>query len=90
MREELAGRVDAEEGLRPGQVRDGELLRRLKSGFFHHRDWSGVSVPELCLMLDVYLMRCYNEGRPKERLGWMSPMQYCRSLGWSGYDELDT
>ena len=48
--------------------------------FFHHRDWSGVSVPEFCRMLDAYL-RYYNEGRPKERLGWMSPMQYRRSLG---------
>lgn len=46
----------------------------------HHRDWSGVPVPEFCRMLDGYL-RYYNEVRPKERLGWMSPMQYRRSLG---------
>lgn len=39
-----------------------------------------MSVPEFCRMLDAYL-RYYNEGRPKERLGWMSPMQYRRSLG---------
>lgn len=80
MREERAGQVDVEEGLQPGQLRDGGLLRRLKNEFFHHRDWSGVSVPEFCRMLDAYL-RYYNEGRPKERLGWMSPMQYRRSLG---------
>lgn len=53
---------------------------RLKNEFFHHRDWSGVPVPEFCRMLDSYL-RYYNEGRPKEGLGWMSPMQYRRSLG---------
>lgn len=53
---------------------------RLKNEFFHHRDWSGVPVPEFCRMLDGYL-RYHDEARPKERLGWMSPMQYRRSLG---------
>lgn len=48
--------------------------------FFHHRDWSGVTVPEFCRMLDAYL-RYYNEERPKEKLGWLSPMQHRRSLG---------
>ncbi len=52
----------------------------LKNEFFHHRDWSDVTIPEFCRMLDAYL-RYYNEGRPKEKLGWMSPMQYRRSLG---------
>lgn len=54
---------------------------RLKNEFFHHRDWSGVTIPEFCRMLDAYL-RYYNEERPKEKLGWLSPMQYRRSLGW--------
>lgn len=31
-------------------------------------------------MLDAYL-RYYNEERPKEGLGWTTPMQYHRSLG---------
>ena len=31
-------------------------------------------------MLDAY-PSYYNEERPKEKLGWMSPMQYRRSLG---------
>ena len=53
---------------------------RLKNEFFHHRDWSGVTIPEFCQMLDAYL-RYYNEERPKEKLGWLSPMQYRRSLG---------
>ena len=53
---------------------------RLKSAFFHHRDWSGVTMPEFCRMLDTHL-RYYNEERPKEKLGWMSPMQYRKSLG---------
>ena len=53
---------------------------RLKNEFFHHRDWSGVTVPEFCRMLDAYL-RYYNEERPKEKLGWLSPMQHRGSLG---------
>ena len=53
---------------------------RLKNEFFHHRGWSGVTIPEFCRMLDAY-PRYYNEGRPKEKLGWLSPMQYRRSLG---------
>ena len=53
---------------------------RLKNEFFHHRDWSGVSIPESCRMLDAYPRYC-NEERPKEKLGWMSPVQYRRSLG---------
>ena len=52
-------------------------------GFFHHRDWSGATVPELCRMLDAYPRYC-NEERPKEKLGWLSPMQHRRSLGGEG------
>lgn len=46
---------------------------RLKNEFFHHRDWSGVTIPEFCRMIDAYL-RYYNEERPKEKLGWLSSM----------------
>ena len=54
---------------------------RLKNEFFHHRNRSGgVAVPEFCRILDAHL-RYYNERRPKEGLGWLSPMQYRRSLG---------
>ena len=53
---------------------------RLKNEFFHHRDWSGVSVPEFCRMLNAYLVY-YNEQRPKQKLGWLSPMQYRKRMG---------
>ena len=53
---------------------------RLENEFSYHRDRTGVSVPESCKMLDAY-PRHYNEERPKEKLGWMSPMRYRRSLG---------
>ena len=55
---------------------------RLKNEFFHHRDWSGVGVDAFMAELDGY-MEYYCEGRIKESLGWMSPNEYRRSLGYS-------
>ena len=52
----------------------------LENEFFHHRGRSGMTIPEFRRMLDAYLRYC-NEERPKEKLGWMSPMRYRRSLG---------
>ena len=53
---------------------------RIKNEFFCHRDWFGVVIPAFCRMLDGYL-GCYNERKLKERLDWLSAMQYRRSLG---------
>lgn len=39
-----------------------------------------MAVPEFCRMLDAYFGHC-NERRPKEKLGWLSPMQFRGSLG---------
>lgn len=36
--------------------------------------------PELCLMLSAYT-RHYNEAQTREKLGWIRPMQYCRTQG---------
>ena len=46
------------------------------------RDWSGVGVDAFMAELDGY-MEYYCEGRIKESLGWMSPNEYRRSLGYS-------
>ena len=35
---------------------------------YHHRDWSGVTIPDYCRILNAYL-RYYNERRPKGKLG---------------------
>ena len=53
---------------------------RLKNEFFYGRNWQGVSPQEFSMMLDAYLVY-YNERRLKESLGWLSPMQFRRSLG---------
>ena len=79
LREEPPDQVDVEEGVQPGRLGDGGILRQAQE-YFHHRGWSGVTMPGFCRMLDAY-PRYYNEGRPMEKLGWLSPMQYRRSLG---------
>lgn len=53
---------------------------RLKNEFFYGREWAGVSVDEFMSMLDACLVY-YNEGRAKESLGRLSPMQFRKSLG---------
>lgn len=53
---------------------------RLKNEFFHDRDWGGESIEGFMAKLDDY-MNYYRDGRIKESLGWMSPMQYRKSLG---------
>ena len=76
----LPARSMSKKGCSPGDSAMEGFFGRLRNEFFHHRGWSGVSTPEFCRMPDSYLRYC-NEGRPKEGLGWMSPMQYRRSLG---------
>ena len=61
-------------------VNKHSFFGRLKNEFFYGRDWSGVSTGTFIGMLAAYL-RYYNEGRLKESLGWMSPMQFRRTLG---------
>lgn len=46
----------------------------------HHRDRFGATIPKFRRMPDAYL-GYYNERRPREKLGWLSPMQHHRSLG---------
>ena len=48
--------------------------------FFYGRDWRGVTMEEFVGMLDGY-MKWYHDERRKSDLGFMSPMQYRRSLG---------
>lgn len=53
---------------------------RLKNEFFYDRDWGGVTTEDFIGRLEQY-MRYYRDERIKESLGWMSPMQYRKSLG---------
>ena len=69
-------------GCSPDNAACEGFFGRLKNEFFHHRDWSGVSPEEFMSRLDAYL-RYYCEGRIKRSLGWMSPNEYRRSLGYA-------
>ena len=53
---------------------------RLQNEFFYDRDWEGVTTGDFIGQLEQY-MRYYRDERIKESLGWMSPMQYRKSLG---------
>ena len=52
---------------------------RLKLEFFYGRDWQGVTIDEFIEALDKHL-HWYNETRIKKSLGWMSPVEYRKSL----------
>lgn len=44
------------------------------------RPQRSLTAAELAARLDAWLVH-YNERRPKQGLGWMSPMEHRRSLG---------
>ena len=69
-------------GCSPDNAACEGFFGRLKNELFYHRDWSGVRAEEFMDRLDSWLVH-HNETRPKESLGWMSPMQYWRSLGFA-------
>jgi transposase InsO family protein/transposase-like protein len=52
---------------------------RLKMEFFYGRDWRGVTTDKFIEALDRHL-RWYNEVRIKKSLGWVSPVEYRKSL----------
>ena len=58
------------------------LFGRLKNEFFHYRDWEGVTPEEFMARLEAYLVY-YREERIKKSLGWLSPMEYRRKLGYA-------
>lgn len=55
---------------------------RLKNEFFYHRNWQDVSYDMFVILLNQYIVY-YNEVRIKKSLGWMSPVQFRRSLGFA-------
>lgn len=67
-------------GYSPDNTRYEGFFGRLKTGFFHGRDWSGVTIEKFVDMLDAYLRWC-GDVRIKGDLDYRSPMQYRRDLG---------
>ena len=69
-------------GCSPDNAACEGFFGRLKNEFFHHRDWTGVTPEEFMGRLDAYLVY-YRDERMKESLGWLSPMEYRRKLGYA-------
>lgn len=55
---------------------------RLKNEMFYCRSWHNTSIDEFITCLDRYI-QWYNSEQIKESLGWMSPLEYRRSLGYA-------
>ena len=56
------------------------VFSRIKNEMFYNTDWTGVSISEFFDILNNYL-HWYNEKRIKQSLGYLSPVEYRRSLG---------
>lgn len=56
---------------------------RLKNEMFYGRSWKDMPLDDFMATVNNYI-HWYNEDRIKESLGWMSPLEYRRSLGLTG------
>lgn len=56
---------------------------RLKNEMFYSRSWKDVSLDDFMATVNNY-MHWYDEDRIKEFPGWLSPLEYRRSLGLTG------
>ncbi len=69
-------------GCSPDNAACEGFFGRLKNEFFKYRDWDHVGFEEFKGRLSDYIAY-YNESRPKRVLGWKSPNEYRRSLGYA-------
>ena len=67
-------------GCLPDNQRAEEFFGRLKVEFSYGRDWQGVVMEEFIGMLEGYMAWC-RDRRRKSDLGYLSPLEHCRSLG---------
>ena len=70
----------SQKGCSPDNAACEGLFGRIKNEFFYNQDWTGVTVEEFSRELDQYL-HWYNQKRIKKSLGYLSPVEYKRSLG---------
>lgn len=73
-------RFMSKKGCSPDNSACEGVFGRIKNEMFYNTDWTGVSIPDFIKILNNYLV-WYNELRIKKSLGYMSPMEYRRSLG---------
>ena len=70
----------SQKGCSPDNAACEGLFGRIKNEFFYNQDWKNVTIEEFSHELDKYL-HWYNEKRIKKSLGYLSPVEYRRSLG---------
>lgn len=70
----------SQKGCSPDNAACEGLFGRIKNEFFYNQDWKDVTIEEFSHELDLYL-HWYNEKRIKKSLGYLSPIEYRRSLG---------
>lgn len=73
--------VDEREGLFPGQRGRGGVLRASQAGFFHGRDFAGVTIKGFIERLDGYMTQ-YRDERIKLTFGTASPNEDVSSDSW--------
>ena len=69
-------------GCTPDNAAMEGFFGRLKNEFFYYRDWRGVNVDGFVARLESYL-EYYRRDRIRESLGWLSPDEYRRKLGYA-------
>ena len=79
---DMAGltRSMSKKGCSPYNAASEGVFGRWKNEMFYNTDCSCISNLEFIAILNNYLV-WYNETRIKKSLGYMSPMEYRRSLG---------
>lgn len=70
----------SKKGCSPDNAACEGVFGRIKNEMFYNTDWTGISISDFIETLNNYLV-WYNETRIKKSLGYMSPMEYRRSLG---------
>ncbi|WP_455046428.1 IS3 family transposase [Mogibacterium timidum] len=70
----------SQKGCSPDNAACEGLFGRIKNEFFYNQDWKNMTIEEFSHELDKYL-HWYNEKRIKKSLGYLSPVEYRRSLG---------
>lgn len=70
----------SKKGCSPDNAACEGVFGRLKNEMFYNTNWVGISISFFIDILNNYLI-WYNESRIKKSLGYMSPMEYRRSLG---------
>lgn len=71
----------SKKGCSPDNAACEGLFGTIKTEFFYNHDWTGISGKAFCEALNNYL-QWYVHARVKSNLGFLSPTQYRRQLGY--------